>query len=262
MAGNDEPVKGPWLQWPTPRSVTVMWETADEVAGQVEWFQTEAVHSGLSGGARTRRETRREAREAAPARIHRVELTGLMPDALCHYRVVRPDGGGDLHALQSAPPSERPFSFCVTSETGGFGDDGLNRRLFAELERWRPDFLLVVGDAVAHGSRYEDWERFFFGPGRKLLPTTPFLPVSRQPRGERRVALPLHGLPGAGQHPVHRPRLDATAGARGRGAASDARAGPVCAAAGVPAVYERSHPLRAGRLDEERGIVYIVAGGA
>ncbi len=27
-------------------------------------------------------------------------------------------------------------------------------------------------------------------------------------------------------------------------------------------VYERSHPLRDGRLDEEDGIVYIVAGGA
>jgi hypothetical protein len=27
-------------------------------------------------------------------------------------------------------------------------------------------------------------------------------------------------------------------------------------------VYERSHPLRADRLDEEGGIVYIVAGGA
>ena len=27
-------------------------------------------------------------------------------------------------------------------------------------------------------------------------------------------------------------------------------------------VYERSHPLREGRLDPEEGIVYIVAGGA
>ena len=81
---------------------------------------------------------------------------------------------GELHVLYAALPPERPSCFCVTSETGGYGDDDINRRLFAEMTRWRPDMLLVVGDAVGDGRRYEDWERFFFGPGRELLHSTPF----------------------------------------------------------------------------------------
>ena len=46
-------VKGPYLQWPTTSSVTVMWETQEETCGTVEWFETQAVHSSLSGRART-----------------------------------------------------------------------------------------------------------------------------------------------------------------------------------------------------------------
>jgi hypothetical protein len=32
----------------------------------------------------------------------------------------------------------------------------------------------MVGDAVRKGSKYEDWETFFFGPGQKLFTHTPF----------------------------------------------------------------------------------------
>ena len=38
----------------------------------------------------------------------------------------------------------------------------------------RPDLLLMVGDAVQHGQRYEDWEQYFFAPAKGLLGTTPF----------------------------------------------------------------------------------------
>jgi 3',5'-cyclic AMP phosphodiesterase CpdA len=33
---------------------------------------------------------------------------------------------------------------------------------------------MVVGDAVCHGTRYEDWNRFFFHPAKDVLATTPF----------------------------------------------------------------------------------------
>ena len=166
-------VKGPYLQWPTRSSVTVMWETAqEEEGGTVEWFETEAVHSSLSGRARTVTSSKCSVTQDSAGRIHRVEIVGLSPDTEYHYRVSGETG--ELHVLYAAPPPERPFCFCVTSETGGYGDDDINRRLFAEMTRWRPDMLLVVGDAVGDGRRYEDWERFFFGPGRELLHSTPF----------------------------------------------------------------------------------------
>ncbi len=164
-------VKGPWLQWPTCDCVLVMWETADECAGEVEWFETQTIHAGLSGHARTLEETRRAARESTSRRIHQVPVEGLKPGEDYYYRIV---GEQALHPLRCAPARDTPFSFCVTSETGGYGDDEINRRIFQQMSLYRPDFLLIVGDAVSRGTNYDDWDRYFFGPGQDLLPSTPF----------------------------------------------------------------------------------------
>ena len=56
----------------------------------------------------------------------------------------------------------------------GYGDDAINRSIFGQIRRYRPDFLLLVGDAVRDGREYDDWERYFFGPGRDLFLDTPF----------------------------------------------------------------------------------------
>ena len=173
-------VKGPYLQWPTQDSMTIMWETAQETDATVLWYETERVHSGLNGSSRTVEESERVVTDGArQGRIHRLTLEGLEPETDYHYRVRSVVAGGvsvesDLHALRTAPRPDTPFSFAVISETGGYGDDEINRRIFAQIERYRPDFLLVVGDAVSRGSHYEDWARFFFGPARRLLHSTAF----------------------------------------------------------------------------------------
>lgn len=164
-------LKGPYLQWPTTSTVTVMWETDADETGVVEVFDTERVHYGFSGRGAVLEDSRRVFDESESTRIHRVVVSGLEPDTEYAYRVV---GSDEMHVLYAAPPPDRPFSFCVTSETGGYGDDDINAALFAQMQRWRPDMLLVVGDAVRDGRNYEDWERYFFGPGRNLLTSTPF----------------------------------------------------------------------------------------
>jgi hypothetical protein len=80
----------------------------------------------------------------------------------------------EVYPLKTAVEAHMPFSFAVTSETGGYGDDEINRRIFDQMRRYRPDFLLMVGDAVKHGSRYEDWDKWFFAPAEVLLCNTPF----------------------------------------------------------------------------------------
>ena len=313
-------LKGPYLQWPTSSSVTVMWETADDERGAVEWFATQAVHSGLSGRAQTLTASKQSVSEDGAWRIHRVEITGLRPDTEYHYRVVGETG--EAHTFFAAPPADRPYCFCVTSETGGYGDDDINRRLFAEMARWRPDMLLVAGDAVRNGSQYEDWERYFFGPGRELLYSTPFYlcPGNHEENADwfyRFTAFPApgnyYGFDFGNTHftaldstrladyvdgvPQATTELDAAAPQRtflrqDLAAASQARwriaffhfppyvsadyevepmreLVPDLEDGGVDLVfnshaivYERSHPLRGGSLQEEGGIVYVVAGGA
>jgi hypothetical protein len=318
--------KGPYLQWPTREATTVMWETSDPATSQVVWWEVEPVHCRPDGRLRVRPDTERRVAAAERARVHRLALTGLTPGRLYQYQVRSQLPGGEsveseVAWAQAAAPPETPFSFAVTSETGGYGNPELDRRLFDQVQRFRPDFLLVVGDAVQSGSRYEDWERFFFGPGRDLLASTPFylcpgnheesapwlgrFTAYPEPGGyyafdygnAHFVALDSTALvayhdgrpvvsqpfgPGCPQYEFLVADLQATSATwrvvffhyppyvSENYQVEEMRAVcPVLERYGVnlvfsshTIVYERSHPLRGGRLDHDGGIVYVVAGGA
>ncbi|NKB71759.1 MAG: metallophosphoesterase [Candidatus Latescibacteria bacterium] len=172
-------VKGPYLQWPTRESVTIMWETGHEATGEVVYWETAPVAHGLAGRARTLEETQRRLQERGRRRIHSITLTGLQAEAVYHYRVRSVDAQGDqvesdVYPVKTAVRTETPFSFAVTSESGGYGDGAINDRIFPLIAGFRPDFLLMVGDAVGNGQRYQDWDEFFFAPARNLLHDTPF----------------------------------------------------------------------------------------
>ncbi|MCC6444281.1 MAG: metallophosphoesterase family protein [Armatimonadetes bacterium] len=321
-------VKGPYLQWPTLDSVTVMWETSVEAAAEVSVWDTQPVHSGLNGRARTLEETERRVTADRPGLIHKVILTGLSPDTSYHYRARSSAGSEEaasgLFPLKTAVAYETPFAFAVTSETGGYGDEGIDRRLFARIARYRPEFLLLVGDAVRRGNDYEDWDRFLFAPGRELFAHTPFYLCPGNHEEDASWLYRFTASP-APQYcysfdygNAHFTGLDSTRGLSYRdgnpvptgaadgcapGAAQyeflkeDLRASravwkivffhyppyvsgdyeveamrglcPVLEEGGADLVfnshtivYERSHPIRAGRLDGQKGIIYVVAGGA
>ena len=172
-------LKGPYLQWPTRDSMTIMWETSEASSSTVIYCATQKVHAGLNGRFQSVQGSEKRVEDATPRCIHSVTLTGLEPDTTYHYRVRSADGRGEgvesaEYPLKTAVEGGTPFSFAVTSETGGYGDDEINRRIFRQILRYRPDFLLMVGDAVRRGSQYEDWEQWFFGPGRELFTHTPF----------------------------------------------------------------------------------------
>ncbi len=320
-----EIVKGPYLQWPTQRSVCVMWETSGEATSELVCHETESVHYGLDGQSRTVEKPLRTAGDSSPRRIHRLVVDGLEPETLYHYRVCSERGNerveSDLHPLKTAVGQQTPFSFAVTSETGGYGDDAINRRLFAQIARHRPDFLIVAGDAVGRGSEYDEWERWFFGPARKLLHSTPFYlcPGNHEedspwfydfvayPDPKNYYAFDYGGASFLGLDstrlvdyvdgdPVASPELTSTSPQWQFAERSLARSdstwkivffhyppyvsgdyqveqmralSPLFDAHSVDLVfnshtivYERSHPLKDGREDEEDGTVYVVAGGA
>ena len=172
-------VKGPYLQWPTQDSMTIMWETSCEASSEVTYFETKRAHSGLNGRFRVVKESRRTVEDPSPCKIHTVPLIGLASDTTIHYKVRSANSRGELveseeYPLKTAVKEDTPFSFAVTSETGGYGDHDINQSVFSQIERYRPEFLLLVGDAVKRGSVYEDWDRWLFAPGRDLFTNTPF----------------------------------------------------------------------------------------
>ena len=172
-------VKGPYLQWPTQDSIKVMWETSQPASSTVTYSRTLKVHSGLSGGFHTLEDSESKVEGDGGTEFHTVTLDNLDPETTYHYQVISTGEDGDetssqVYPLQTAVREETPFSFAVTSETGGFGSDDFNREIFEQISRYRPNFLLIPGDSVSRGSRYEDWSRYLFNPGRTLFTTTPF----------------------------------------------------------------------------------------
>ena len=308
-------LKGPYLQWPSPNSVIVMWETSGPSTSQVTFCGTERVPQGLDGRFKSLPETARVLEDSTPREIHAVTLDGLDPETTYHYAVESTNTQGESirseeHPLKTAVAPATPFSFAVTSETGGYGNDDFNRRIFAQIQGYRPDFLLVVGDSVASGSRYADWDRYFFTPGTELFHHTPFYlcPGNHEenaPWFYRFVSYPKPGnfysftygntlfvaldstktdelQPGQRQFEF----LDQTLASCSATwkivffhyppyVSADYQVDETRALCPLfdkhcvdlvfnshTIVYERSHPLRSGRLDLDSGVTYVVAGGA
>ena len=147
--------------------------------GGVVFPDRERVHRGLDGRHRTLDETLEVVRSDTLCRIHRITIQGLESSTTYHYRVSSTGRDGetitsDEHPLKTAVRPDQPFSFTVTAETGGYGDDEINRLLFGQMVEKRPDFALFVGDVVENGGNYDEWGRYFFDPGNSLFHHTPF----------------------------------------------------------------------------------------
>ena len=139
-------VKGPYLQWPTTTSMTIMWETSAEASSDVDIFETEKIHSGLDGRFKTREDTKRTVIDGGYAKIHRVEATGLKPGTSYQYRVRSKVHGGeavesDLTPLRTAPTPDRPFSFAVFSEMGGANNADALHRLLQIVPQYRHNVI-------------------------------------------------------------------------------------------------------------------------
>ncbi|MFB9329951.1 metallophosphoesterase [Paenibacillus aurantiacus] len=176
-------VKGPYLQWPTPHTVTVMWETSEPADSKVMVWQAERIHSGYLGNYKQPEQVVQTVHLKESTVIHRITLEGLAPSTVYHYQVHSSHEHDNVASgkffLKTAVQRGTPFSLAVTSETGGYSgfdtsEGQINRNVFHHMRRYRPDFALFVGDIVNDGHNVEDWERYFFLPGKELLSDTPF----------------------------------------------------------------------------------------
>ncbi len=175
-------VKGPYLQWPTQSTMTIMWETSEPATSRVEVFRAERIHSGHQGNYKEPQQLLTSASSDNEMAVHQLTVSNLEPGTAYFYKVYSSSKHGqttsEMYPFKTAGGKLESFSFTVTSETGGYSwfdttEGEINRRVFRQMQRYRPDFVLFVGDIVDDGARYEDWDRYFFRPGKELLATTP-----------------------------------------------------------------------------------------
>lgn len=322
-------VKGPYLQWPTVNSMRIMWETSEPASSRVCVLMAERIHSGYQGNYKKPEHLLSTVSKEGYSTIHQLTVDNLDPSTIYFYKVYSENEQGNIESgpypLKTAVRKGEPFSFTVTSEMGGYSgfdqsNGQINKDIFNQMLRYRPDLTLFVGDVVNDGRNYEDWEKYFFVPGKDLLVSTPF--YNCLGNHEYNASLyydffafdPPKNFYAFDYGDVHFICLDSTdfintesyphsAGVMRPGNAQydflihdlqstsakwkivffhyppyisggyqveDLRQlCPILEQYGVDLVfnshtivYERSHPLRADKIDFDDGIVYIVAGGA
>lgn len=147
--------RGPYLQWVTPDSVWIVWDTVTEQVGQVSY--------GLSD------ELGQIVAEVRPARHHSLLLQGLSPYTEYYYRV--PDTPVFSFRTAAAPESTS-FSFAVIGDTQTYHDT--HQAVVQQMIRAQPDWYIHLGDMIEHGESVGQWDDFF-GIEAPLMATTPFI---------------------------------------------------------------------------------------
>jgi hypothetical protein len=170
---NTSLIRGPYLQWVRPDSITIMWETVDEVNSLVEYGPTAGYGSLQTDCDSTSR--------------HEVTLTGLSPYTVYHYRVRSSSQvfSDDRTFKTAAGPGQTSFTFAVLGDTqsgipAGHFDryrssaDQDHPRSAAKIEVINPDFYLHTGDLVFDGADLAAWDDFFHFEGNLMSKVTLF----------------------------------------------------------------------------------------
>ena len=135
---------------------TLIWETTEQSVGVVEFGPHDAFD--------------RRATESAPAKIHRVRLTGLTADTTYAYRV---RAGDETHEARftTAPGIDRGITFAVLGDSRRWGTAWADTKMGEHMMQWRPEFVLNMGDLVNSGHKYEQWPEHFerFGEINKTI---------------------------------------------------------------------------------------------
>ena len=131
-----------WDQDPAT-TVTVLWQTTDAVASDVQFRVSGASEwQAVAGAVRT---------TGTVGTLHQATITGLSSDAAIEYRV-RTDGGGwsAVQAARTGPGDDDAFEFVFFGDTGLIGrTDGLavgTAQAIATMDGLNPDFVLGGGD--------------------------------------------------------------------------------------------------------------------
>lgn len=156
----------PYLQFVTPTSITVCWETEEPATSRVDYGTSLPLASSA------------ESSEATV--IHQIELKELRPNTAYLYRVSGTAASGkylrsSMASFQTAVEAEAAYGFVVIGDTQSTPE---SLRRVAELSfAERPHFAVIAGDLVSSGRRKGDWTGHFFPNMSPLISRVAFFPT-------------------------------------------------------------------------------------
>jgi len=160
-------VVGPYLQYATKTTITVMAETATPLRCTVRYGLASSLKESATSPAGT---------------MHELRLDNLQPGAKYFYQVsARPDGadGGatvasKLLTFTTACDAAQPFSFTVIGDTQK--NPAVTGKIAKLMWERRPNFVLHMGDVVDNGPDKREWTDELFKPCAELFSRVPLYP--------------------------------------------------------------------------------------
>jgi 3',5'-cyclic AMP phosphodiesterase CpdA len=150
----------PYLQLPTPDSMTVLWETNRKQPGQVEYGPT--------------RDLGQVAESKRMLALQEVKLTGLKPGTTYHYRVRSGSLLSDVYSFRTAPPAgTRRWRMAFYGDSRSF--PAIHARVAEGIRKANVDLIVHSGDIVYNGKSREAWRKEFFEPLGDLLRSVPWV---------------------------------------------------------------------------------------
>lgn len=168
-------VTKPYLQFTTPSSVRVHWET--EAPGSTKvYYGTAKLETATPiwdslysiPGIRT---------------MHYAQLSGLHPETIYFYQTlsVKPNGDSllsDIYTFKTAVKDSTPYAFTVFSDSQmDNADPEAWKRVSTQALKERPDFALHAGDLVDLGYRKNDWVSHFLKQAHDFMKNIPIYSI-------------------------------------------------------------------------------------
>lgn len=202
----------PYLQDATPNSIKIMWETSAGAESLVEYGLTPKLGQKTKGTAFDINFT--------SSRIHEVKLEGLKRFTIYYYRVKTGKAVSEIFQFKTPPFASDHESFNIIAMSDMQKDHNqpdkwaevVNEGVLAYLKKngdgTLSDHLALVmlpGDLVENGTKYEQWKNDFFNPAEKLFSQVPLYPVpgNHEKNSEfyfKYFSLPENGTPAYAEH--------------------------------------------------------------
>ncbi len=143
----------PYLQYVTPNSIIIKWETVTPMVGKVIYSEDDSFSN--------------EKRELNPAKIHEIKLVDLKPGTRYYYKV-----SYNNTMLESASFTTAPVPGTPNWRMVAYGDNRsypeTHKRIVAQILKLNPSMIIHTGDLVASGDSYEQWKEQYFDPMKGL----------------------------------------------------------------------------------------------
>ena len=143
----------PYLQYATPSSIIIKWETINPIVGKVAYSEDDSYSN--------------EKGEQLPVKIHEIKLDDLKPGTQYNYKVSYNNTTLESASFTTAPvPGTRNWRMVAYGDNRTYPET--HKRIVSQILKLNPSMIIHSGDLVSSGDSYEQWKEQYFDPMKGL----------------------------------------------------------------------------------------------